>query len=494
MPLTNLLLELIYASNTILSLFFLVIVIVYLIDSKDLRTQKNLALLGMYAGITCYYFSYFLFISFYNLESIELYNTLVSILAIASITVLLIFMYLFVVLEADYPYGNLITKGVVTICLFFSLFTLLRYLTYSRGMLIFDSIYRLFVTNIWFFLFFLYAELLILFTVSVCSLKRLCEIFFPKNRLNLIHHQYLKLFTVGLLLGGVSELIKVIRFDPFFLFLGGLISMIGLSITTFIIVRTRKHIRDIAWTIIEFQLEELKELDVLKDQYVDFTSHEIRTPLSIIWGNIQLLQRAEKNKNLIKQQREKIFDTITRNYHRIEKLLNTSYDLSRIRRNLFELNKEQADLKEVIENTVKDMQKYAEKKGISITFGSEGSNIRDIAIIDTDRIDQVLRNLIENSVKFSDKGKIQVTLRDTPSEYIVSIEDEGIGIDSDNFDHLFDLLRYRNNTKTPDQELGLGLYISRSIVELHHGRIWVKSEGRGMGSKFYFSIPKGNVS
>lgn len=308
--------------------------------------------------------------------------------------------------------------------------------------------------------------------------------------LNLIKHQYLLLFTVGLLLGGINELIKVIGSTEFLLFIGGLTSTIGLSITTIIIVRTRKYIRDIAWRIIELQLEELKELDVLKDQFVDFTSHEMRTPLAIIWGNVQLLQRAETNGNLTKQQRKKIFDTITRNYHRIERLLNTSYDLSRLRRSLFELNRDSAKLEEVVEYTVNDMRKYVEKKGLLITFVKKDNYTQDSVMIDSDRIDQVIRNLIENSVKFSDKGKIEVTIMNTPSEYVVSVKDEGIGIDLEIFDQLFDLLHSRNNTRTRDQGLGLGLYISRSIIELHHGRIWVKSEGKGKGSTFYFSIPK----
>lgn len=158
MPFTNLLLELVYATNTILSLLFLVIVLVYLIDSKDLRTQKNISLLGMYVGITGYYFSHFLYISFYNQESVKLYNTAGSILAIISITVFLVFMFLFVVLETDYPYSDIITRGIVGICLFFGFFTLLRYLIRDSGNFIFDSIYQLFLSDIWFFFFLLLSS------------------------------------------------------------------------------------------------------------------------------------------------------------------------------------------------------------------------------------------------------------------------------------------------------------------------------------------------
>lgn len=113
-------------------------------------------------------------------------------------------------------------------------------------------------------------------------------------------------------------------------------------------------------------------------------------------------------------------------------------------------------------------------------------------MIDPDRIDQVLRNLIENSVKFSDSGEITVTLRNTPHDYVISVKDEGRGIDLENFDKIFEVYRSGENTRIQGRGLGFGLYISRVIIELHQGRIWVESEGEGKGSTFSFSIPKNN--
>ena len=273
-----------------------------------------------------------------------------------------------------------------------------------------------------------------------------------------------------------------------FLIIAAITYTIGLTITILVIFRTRENIRDIAWNIIELQIEELKTLDVLKSQLIDFTSHEIRTPLSIMWGNIQLLQRTETGRNLTKQQRKKVYDSLNRNYHRIEKLLDASFDLSRIRRGLFELNKEPNNLEEIVENIANDMTKYVEKNNLIITFVKEGNEAPDNVMVDADRIDQVLRNLIENSVKFSNDGEIIVTLKTTPSEYIVAIKDEGMGIDPDDFDQIFELFWRRR--KIQSRSLGLGLYISKSIIELHQGKIWVESEGEGTGSTFYFSIPR----
>ncbi|MFX1283895.1 MAG: sensor histidine kinase [Promethearchaeota archaeon] len=490
MVFTNLFLELIYALNTILPLLFFSIVLFYLIDSKDLRTQKNKALLGMYGGITGYSFSYFLYISFLNQEGVEVLNSIVSILTIASISTFLVFLCIFVVVDTNYPYHTLTTKVIIGVCLFFGFFTIVRYLMFDMGSMIFDSLYQLFLSDIWFFSFLLLAELLIGFTVIVFFAKPLTDIFFPKTMSTLIRRQYLKYFGLGGLLGGISELIKVTGSTVEILIIAGITYTVGLTITILVIFRTREHIRDIAWKIIEVQMEELKELDVLKSQFIDFVSHEIRTPLSIMWGNIELLQQGETGRNLTKQQRKKIYDSINRNYHRIEKLLDASFDLSRIRRNLFELNKKQSNLEEIVENFVNDITKYVEKNNLKITFMKEGNEAPDQVMVDADRIDQVLRNLIENSVKFSNDGEIIVTLRNKPHEYIVSVKDEGIGIHPDKFDQLFSLFEPQGNTKIHGQGLGLGLYISKSIIELHQGMIWVKSEGEGKGSTFYFSIPK----
>lgn len=469
-------------------MLFFAIVLFYLIDSKDLRTQKNKALLGLYGGVTGYSFAYFLYISFLNQEGVDVFNTIVSILTIASITIITVFMFLFVVLDSKFPYNAILIRVVIGVCLFFGFFTTLRYLMYDMGNMIFASVYQLFLSDFWFFSFLLITELLIGFTAIVFSLKRLTDIFFPKNKSSLIRRQYLKYFGLGALLSGISELIKVIGSTLDFLIIAAITYTIGLTITILVIFRTRENIRDIAWNIIELQIEELKTLDVLKSQLIDFTSHEIRTPLSIMWGNIQLLQRTETGRNLTKQQRKKVYDSLNRNYHRIEKLLDASFDLSRIRRDLFELNKEPNNLEEIVENIANDMTKYVEKNNLIITFVKEGNEAPDNVMVDADRIDQVLRNLIENSVKFSNDGEIIVTLKTTPSEYIVAIKDEGMGIDPDDFDQIFELFWRRR--KIQSRGLGLGLYISKSIIELHQGKIWVESEGEGTGSTFYFSIPR----
>jgi signal transduction histidine kinase len=460
----------------------------YLLDSGDLRTRKNKMLLFFFLSNSGYHFMHFLYISLTGQEGVEFLNTVISVVTILAITSILIYLFLFVVSDSDYPYQDFITKIIVGTCVFFGFFSMLRYLIWDRGNLILASVFQLFLTEIWFFLFFLVAEAIITFFVIVSFSQKLSDQFFPKRGKTLVRREYLRYFALASLLGGIGEAIKAIGDTVDFLIVGGFLNTIGLTVTIIIIVITRKHLRSIAWQIIEFQLEEMKELDEIKNQLMDFASHEMRTPLSIMWGNIELLHRDNEKGDLTEEQRRQIFAAIERNYRRIEKLIDKSYDLSRLRRGLFELEKERVDLWDLVAQSVKYMRKYVEKNDLTIEFVSEKK--KAFVLIDPHRINQVLRNLIENAVKYSDSGEIVVKLSNTMNGYIVSVKDEGGGVLPENFEKIFELYKNKETPRIQGLGLGLGLYISRSIIELHQGKIWVESEGEEKGSIFSFLIPK----
>ena len=436
-----------------------------------------------------YHFMHFLYISLYGQEGVELLNTVISVVTILAITSLLINLGLFIVLDTEHPYQYLMSKTIVIIYAFFGFFSVLRYLIYDSGNLILASIFQLFLTDIWFFSFFLLGETSIIFFVIVSFSQKYTDVFFPRTGDTLVRREYLKFFALGTLLGGIGEAIKAITGTLDFLIIGGFLNTIGLSVTIIIIGLTRKYLKDLTWQIIELQLEEQKELDEVKNQLMDFASHEMRTPLSIMWGNIELLYRDEENRNLTKEKRQKIFSSIERNYQRIERLIDKSYDLSRLRRGLFELEKDWVNLWDLTAQTVKNMKKHFEKNNLTINFVTK-KKITYRAVIDPDRINQVLRNLIENAVKYSERGEIVITLNDSEEEFIFSVKDEGRGIHPEQQERIFKLYKTKEFTQKQGQGLGLGLYISKIIIELHQGSLWVESEGEGKGSTFYFSIPK----
>ncbi|MFX1516666.1 MAG: hypothetical protein ACFFC6_10175, partial [Promethearchaeota archaeon] len=250
---------------------------------------------------------HFLYISLYGQEGVELLNTVSSVTTILSLTSILIYLFLFIVSDTQYPYQHLITILIVGICIFFGFFSMLRYLVCDSGTLLLASVFQLFLTDIWFFLFFLVSEAIIVFFVFVSFSQKYTELFFPRTEKTLVRRDYLNFFALGTLLGGIGEAIKAVGSTLDFLIVGGFLNTIGLSITIIIIGLTRKHLKSLAWQIIEFQLEEQKELDEIKNQLMDFASHEIRTPLSIMWGNIELLYHDEDHRDLPKEKRQMIF-------------------------------------------------------------------------------------------------------------------------------------------------------------------------------------------
>ncbi|MFX0185586.1 MAG: sensor histidine kinase [Candidatus Hodarchaeota archaeon] len=101
---------------------------------------------------------------------------------------------------------------------------------------------------------------------------------------------------------------------------------------------------------------------------------------------------------------------------------------------------------------------------------------------------QVLRNLFENAIKYSSEGEITVHLSETKNEYIVSVIDQGVGIDENSMKNIFDPFKKEIQSAIDVKGLGLGLFICKNIIEGHNGKIWATSEGKG--SQFYFSLPK----
>jgi signal transduction histidine kinase len=163
---------------------------------------------------------------------------------------------------------------------------------------------------------------------------------------------------------------------------------------------------------------------------------------------------------------------------------------------------QQADLRKIIKEVISELSPRSDRKGISITFHQRATSLRSneeielpTAIIDIDKVKEVLVNLIGNSLKFTpSQGRIAVSLVVDTDFIQVIVKDSGVGLNTEQIPLLFkkfSMLResYSNNA-TMAQGTGLGLYICKSIIELHGGKIWVESEGKGKGSTFYFTVPR----
>jgi signal transduction histidine kinase len=237
--------------------------------------------------------------------------------------------------------------------------------------------------------------------------------------------------------------------------------------------------------------ERLTELDRLKDDFVSTITHELRTPLTSIRAFSEIL-RQEPNVELA--QRKRFLDIITKETERLTRLINQVLDLSKIESGRAEWHESQVDMKELIDDAVAGMGQVFEEKGIRVelTLPEAVPCVRG----DLDRIIQVLLNLLSNAVKFCDgaDGRIEVALSEQSDCLRVDVTDNGPGVSAADQAVIFEKFRQAGDALTnKPQGTGLGLPISRHIVEHHGGRLWVESPP-GRGARFSFTLPLERVA
>jgi len=226
-------------------------------------------------------------------------------------------------------------------------------------------------------------------------------------------------------------------------------------------------------------MDQIQESHKKKDDFIGIASHELRTPLTSIKAYLQVLDEIE-NRQPNKKYIQKTLDNV-------DKLLQLIFDLldvSKIQSGQLELNISEFDIDTLIDETIASYQIVSSNHEITRT----GIPINEVISADRQRIEQVLVNLLSNSIKYSpDANKVIVHTNKTASELIISIEDFGIGIPKEEQAKVFERFYRRKDLASHISGFGLGLYICQDIIKRHHGKIWIESEGEG--SVFYFSLP-----
>jgi len=234
--------------------------------------------------------------------------------------------------------------------------------------------------------------------------------------------------------------------------------------------------------------ERLKELDRLKDDFVSTVTHELRTPLTSIRAFTQILL---EHPDVDAEQRSRFLTIITKETERLTRLISQVLDLSRIESGKAEWREAEVDLRQVIGDAVTGMSQVFEERDIrvDVDLPARVAPVR----ADVDRVIQVLLNLLSNAAKFCEpgRGRVQVALREERDAVRVEVRDNGPGIEVADQAVIFDKFRQGGDTLTGKPHgSGLGLHISRQIVEHFGGRMWVESEP-GHGSSFAFTLPHG---
>jgi signal transduction histidine kinase len=237
--------------------------------------------------------------------------------------------------------------------------------------------------------------------------------------------------------------------------------------------------------------QQLKSHDKVQKEFINIASHEMKTPTQAIVGYSDLIQKHP-------EKREEMVQAISRNALRLQRLTNDILDVTRIDSQTLNLYKERFNLGNLIANVVQDYVSYIEKenKNVKLSYNFKQDTNDSLPIeADRDRITQVISNLLSNAIKFtSKKGEVEEIIsvsaerkNSNQEEVIVSIKDTGEGINPEILPRLFTKFATRSYSGT-----GLGLYISKSIVEAHGGKMWAENNPDGRGAKFTFTLPLSN--
>lgn len=235
----------------------------------------------------------------------------------------------------------------------------------------------------------------------------------------------------------------------------------------------------------EERIREAQQASRLKDEFLSTISHELRTPLNAIVGWLHLL----KSGRLDEADRQRAFDTIYRNVGLQTKLVGDMLDASRIITGKLKIERRPVDLAQAIHTAAESVRATAEAKSISLNLNLEICEGELLG--DSDRLQQVLWNLLFNSIKFTPReGRVDISLKKIDECAQINVVDTGIGIKPDFLPYVFDQFRQADSSITRAYGgMGLGLTIVRYLVELHGGSISAESEGENLGATFIIKLP-----
>jgi PAS domain S-box-containing protein len=225
--------------------------------------------------------------------------------------------------------------------------------------------------------------------------------------------------------------------------------------------------------------------DSQRGELISTLAHELRSPLTSVKGfTSTLLHRWERFSD---DQKREMLATVNMDADRVTRLIRELLDVSRIDAGRLELRRTEFDLAAMAEGIVGRFDLQHDGHSFRITFPGDFPRV----YADPDKIEQVLTNLVENAVKYSDGGEISVTGLTTDTEVEVAVRDHGVGIPADQLPLIFTKFYRRAGSGAPSGT-GLGLFIARGLVEAHRGRIWADS-APGQGTTLRFRLPRGGL-
>ncbi len=233
--------------------------------------------------------------------------------------------------------------------------------------------------------------------------------------------------------------------------------------------------------------EKLKELDTTKSEFISIASHQLRTPLTAIKGYLSLLLEGSYGSvsSQVSDVLNKLYLVNNRLVHLVEDLLN----VSRIEAGRIQYNFEPTQIEPIIVDLVEMFKSSANDKHLTLDIHLPEKTL-PLIVVDPNKIKEVVSNLIDNSIKYTKVGGTKVTIESTALVVRIIIADTGIGIHPEDMKNLFQkFLRSKETTKMVVSGAGLGLYVGKSFIDAHGGKIWAESDGPDKGSRFIIELP-----
>jgi signal transduction histidine kinase len=235
------------------------------------------------------------------------------------------------------------------------------------------------------------------------------------------------------------------------------------------------------------EIETIKRLSETKSEFISIASHQLRTPLTAIKGYISLTLEGAYGKLPTKAQNA--LRNVYQSNERLIKLINDLLSVSRIESGKMDLHLEKISLEEIISSILRELEIKATRKNIYLKWEKPAVPYPKIRI-DEEKIREAIFNLVDNAVRYTNRGGVTIKFKIQNSKFKIIISDTGEGIPKEELTKMFESFsRGTTGARLFTEGTGLGLYVAKKFVEMHNGRIWAESTGRGKGSTFYIELP-----
>ncbi len=227
--------------------------------------------------------------------------------------------------------------------------------------------------------------------------------------------------------------------------------------------------------------KKIKEVDQMKDEFISMASHELRTPLGIIKGYTSMILEGTFGK-IENPEMKKSLDRVMISSKKLEELVEDLLDVSRIEQGRLSIEIKKIEIESLVKEIVSQFKISADEKKLLLEYVKPEKKL-SLVLADSERLKQVLVNLIGNAIKYTEKGGIKITTEEKNSRLEIKVTDTGIGISAEEREHLFEKFYRAKNEKTAKiSGTGLGLWITKQIIELMKGKIYLESM-KGVGTQ-----------